>query len=149
MAGTTLGQVDTNTGKGSGACGGIGCAYVQSGAATGSTPYVVPAGGGVITSWTFHAVDAPGAAWIQFYAATAVPDQYTFVAEGNPARSRSARRPPLRPRSPCRRRPSRLRRDRPEPIFYTANLADQLGAATLGAQWAPSRCCPRSSTATG
>ncbi len=135
MAGTTLGQVDTNTGKGSGACGGIGCAYVQSGAATGSTPYVVPAGGGVITSWTFHAVDAPGAAWIQFYAPTAVPDQYTLVAESNP-RTFALGETATTQTQISVPAGAHLGSDviGPEPIFYTANPADQLGAATLGAQ---------------
>jgi hypothetical protein len=144
MAGTTLGQVDTTTGKGSGACGGIGCAYVQSGDAGGSTPYVVPAGGGVITSWTFHAVDAPGAAWVQFYMPTGVLNQYTLIGESNP-RTFSLGETATTQTQISVPAGAHLGSDviGPEPTFGTSNPADQAGAFTLGAQIGATSILPK------
>ncbi len=78
LAATQLGQVAP-----SGALGGgcTNCAQFQVATAPGSAPYVVGPGGGVITSWTFHAVSTATAAQLRLFAPGPGAGQYTLIAE--------------------------------------------------------------------
>jgi hypothetical protein len=60
-------------------------AFVQDAVALGSPTYTVPAGGGVITSWTTQAVNTPDkAAELKIFARTGTPGHYLVQAQEGP-----------------------------------------------------------------
>ena len=82
-AATTLGQTDPAAPAGY-ACGSP-TAYLQSAVATGSPSYTVPAGGGVITSWSTQAnANANKEAELKVFAATGTPGSYLVRGQEGP-----------------------------------------------------------------
>ena len=80
---TTLGQTDPAAPAGY-ACGSP-TAYVQRAVAAGSPSYTVPAGGGVITSWSTQAnANADKAAELKVFAATGTPGSYLVRGQEGP-----------------------------------------------------------------
>jgi hypothetical protein len=79
LAATQLGQVAPSGAIGAGGC--TNCAEFQVATAPGSAPYVVGPGGGVITSWTFHAVNTATAAQLRLFAPGPGAGRFTLIAE--------------------------------------------------------------------
>jgi hypothetical protein len=79
MGATTLGQISPGSVPTNSGC--TLCADFLVSGALGTSSYVVPAGGGVITSWTFHALSKPGSARLMLYEPGPAAMQYTLVAE--------------------------------------------------------------------
>jgi hypothetical protein len=80
---TTLGQTDPAAPAGY-ACGSP-TAYLQSAVAAGSPTYYVPAGGGVITSWSTQAnANADKEAELKVFAATGTPGSYLVRGQEGP-----------------------------------------------------------------
>lgn len=76
-AATSLGQVAPAAATG----GCTNCGMLQTQTAPGSAPYVVPAGGGVITSWSFRDTSKATAARLRLFAPGAGPGEYTLIAQ--------------------------------------------------------------------
>jgi uncharacterized repeat protein (TIGR01451 family) len=78
-AGTTIGQNDAG---GTGTCG-AGNTFIQTGTGPGAPSYTVPAGGGVITSWSFQAGSTAGEQdKLKVVRPTETPNQFFVVGEG-------------------------------------------------------------------
>jgi hypothetical protein len=77
-AATSLGGIAPGL-AGLGGC--TNCGQLQTQTAPGSVPYVVPAGGGVITSWTFRDVTKATAARLRLFEPGPGAGQYTLIAE--------------------------------------------------------------------
>jgi hypothetical protein len=78
-AATTLGQIAPAGAGGLGGC--TNCSSFQTQTAPGSAEYVVPAGGGVITSWMFRAASTATSAKLRLFAPGPGAGQYTLMAE--------------------------------------------------------------------
>jgi hypothetical protein len=78
MAATTIGQITPPGSKNPGGCSN--CAELQLATAAGSPSYVVPAGGGVITSWSMNGMDG-GPARLEVFRSGPGAGEFALAAE--------------------------------------------------------------------